>query len=41
MIRRAMEMEEWCLGVVLGCVGDTVECIGTGIEARLGIGHDR
>lgn len=40
MIRRAMEVGDWRLRMVLGCSGEAVERLCTGIEVYLGFGHD-
>ena len=41
MIRGAMKMADWGVGMVFGCGGEDVECLCTGIEAFLTFGHDR
>lgn len=40
MIRGAMEVGDWRLGMVLGCSGEAVERLCTGIEVYLGFGHN-
>ena len=40
MIRGAMEVGGWCLGVVFGCGSEAIECLCAGIKAYFGFGHD-